>query len=249
VAMSCADLPAGTSCDGFAVNDDGFLVWTGANGFDNPQWGTNGPVVGGSTTKWGTPMRGVCTDRVSGEESIYCEAGNSMPDYNLGISTTLSYKGVSLYALISRSAGFDVYNQPLQWGFFKRMTGPYDQDAAAPASEKKPLGYYDAWYSATGGLGISNVFVEDGSFTKLREVSLNYRVSQDALATVPGLRAFSGIDLSLTGRNIFTWTNYRGYDPETGSTGGDTGSSAIARVDGYQYPNFRTWTVALGLIF
>jgi len=172
-----------------------------------------------------------------------------MPDYNVGISTSMSWKGLTAYALLSRSAGFSVYNQPLQWGFFKRMTGYYDQDANAPASEKKPLGYYDAWYSATGGLGPSSMFVEDATFTKLREVSLNYRLSSDLIAGIPGLDRFSGVGVSLTGRNLFTWTDYRGYDPEVGKTGGDTGSAAVARVDGYTYPNFRTWTASLEFIF
>ncbi len=123
---------------------------------------------------------------------------------------------MSIYALLSRSAGFSVYNQPLQWGFFKRMTGYYDQDADAPASEKKPLGYYDAWYSATGGLGPSNLFVEDGTFTKLREVSLSYRVEPGPDGLDPGSARFSGIELSLSGRNLFTWTT-TGVRPRGGS--------------------------------
>ena len=248
-ARGCGDLPSGVSCDGFQVDDNGFLVWTGGSGFDSPQWGTNGPAVNGSTVKWGTPFAGVCTDRTTGEETRNCPVGNTMPDYNMGISTTMTIKGLSLYALVNRSAGFDVYNQPLQWGFFKRATHAYDQDVNAPANQKKPLGYYDAWYSGTGGLVPSNEFVEDGSFTKLREVSLSYRLRKDQLGSVPGLNMFQGIGISVTGRNLFTWTNYRGYDPETGVSGGDTGSAAVARVDGYSYPNFRTWTAALELIF
>jgi len=249
MARSCGDLPEGMSCDGFQVNDDGFLVWTGSNSFDNPSWGSDGPAVGGGTVKWGTPFRGYCTDRTTGEETANCAVGNTMPNYNLGLATTLGYKGFSLYALLNRSAGFDVYNQPLQWGFFKRMSGYYDQDASLPENQKKPLGYYDAWYSATGGLAPNDEFVEDGSFTKLREISVSYRLRQAQLGGVPGLSAFDGIGISVTGRNLYTWTNYRGYDPEVGKTGGDTGSAAIARVDGYTYPNFRTWTVALELIF
>ncbi len=249
LARTCADLPDGVSCDGFQVNDDNFLVWTGGNGFDNPQWGTNGPVVGGSAVKWGTPFGGFCIDRSTGEQTRSCKVGNTMPDYNLGVSTTMTFKGLSLYALVNRSAGFDVYNQPLQWGFFKRMTGYYDQDPNLPENQKKPLGYWDAWYSGSGGLGPNNEFVEDGSFTKLREVSLSYRFRQDQLSGVPGLDRFHGIGISVTGRNLYTWTSYRGYDPEIGKTGGDTGSAAIARVDGYTYPNFRTWTAALELIF
>jgi TonB-linked SusC/RagA family outer membrane protein len=249
VARSCADLPAGVSCAGFQVNDDGFLVWAGAGGLGDPRWGTDGPVVGGAPVKWGTPFAGVCIDRLTGEESSYCPVGNTLPDYNAGLSTTLSWKGVRAYALLSRSAGFHVYNQPLQWGFLKRMTAYFDQDPGVPAIEKKPLGYYDAWYGATGGLGPNSLFVEDGSFTKLREVSLSYRATPGFLRRLAGPDRLSAVGITLTGRNLFTWTDYRGYDPEVGRSGGDTGSSAIARVDGYAYPNFRTWTAAIELVF
>jgi len=249
VAKSCGDLPAGVSCDGFEVNDDGLLVWTGGSGFSNPQWGADGPAVRGSTVKWGTPFAGVCIDESTGEETVNCPVGNTMPDYNAGLATTLNWKGLSLYALLSRSAGFSVYNQPLLWAFFKQTTAFYDQDADAPASEKKPYGYYGAWYAAGGGLVPSNLFVEDGTFTKLREVSVNYRLSPDIIRPIPGLNRFSGVGLSLTGRNLFTWTDYRGYDPEVGKADGEPGSAAIARVDGYTYPNFRTWTAAIEFIF
>ena len=248
MATSCNHLPAGVSCDGFEINDDGFLVWTGGSGLSNPQWGTAGPAVGGAEVKWGTPFGGYCTDKTTGGETQFCEVGNTMADYNVSVSTTLSWKGLSLYALVQRSAGFSVYNQPLQWGFFRQNTGPYDQ-SGVPENEKKPLGYYDAWYGGTGGLGPSSVFCEDGTYTKLREVSLSYRVDGDLLAGIPGLNGISSVGFNLAGRNLFTWTNYRGYDPEVGRAGGDTGSAAVARVDGYQYPNFQTWTAALEFIF
>ena len=153
-----------------------------------------------------------------------------------------------MYALVSRSAGFSVFNQALEWAHFKRTTGLYDQDDNAPADQRKPLGYYDAWYG-TPGLGPDNIFVEDGSFTKLREVSLSYHVNQDQMAGIPGISRFRGLDLSVTGRNLLTWTNYRGFDPEVGKADGESGSAAIGRVDGYTYPNFRTWTAAVSLIF
>jgi hypothetical protein len=122
-----------------------------------------------------------------------------------------------------------------------------DQSAVATA-EQKPVGYYDAMYGVSG-LRPSNLFVEDGSFTKLREVSASYRFDAEQLASIPGLARLSGVGISVSGRNLFTWTNYRGFDPEVGISGGDTGSSALARIEGYQYPNFRTFTAALELIF
>jgi len=248
-ATSCSHLPSGTSCDGFAVNDDGFLVWIGQGGsFDNPQWGTDAPLaIGGKTPKWGTPFAGYCVDRSTGEETLFCNLGNTIPDYNVGFSTTLTYKGLSVYGLLSHSSGFDVFNRGLQWGSFKRMTGIFDQ-TGVPEAEQKPIGYYDAWY-AVSGLGNSSIFVEDGSFTKIREVSLSYRVPADMLSRIPGLRAFDGIGLNLAGRNLYTWHDYRGYDPEMGVSGGDTGSAAIARVDGYSYPAMRTFTFSVDFIF
>ena len=249
-AASCGDLPASAAslCSEFTVNPDGLLVWTGPGGsLSDNRWGDDGAVVEGRTLKWGTPFGGFCTDRASGEETQFCKVGNTMPAYNLGVSSTVSWKGFSLYALLSRSANFDVYNQPLQWGTFVRLTGIFNQEGV-PTAEQNPIGYYDAWYSASG-LKPSSLFVEDASYTKLREVSLGYRFSPEALGSVPGLNNFSSIGINLTGRNLFTWTDYRGYDPEVGKADGGTGSSAIARVDGFTYPNFRTWTAALEFVF
>ncbi len=247
-ATSCAHLPTGMACDDFQVNDDGFLVWVGPGGsFSSPKWGTSGPAVGGATLAWGTPFAGFCIDRTTGEQTKYCRVGNSIPDYNVGLSTNLNWKGLNLYVLVNHSAKFDVYNQPLQWGTFKNLTGIYDQ-RGIPLEQAKPIGYYAAWY-AVSGLGISSIFTEDATYTKIREVAFTYRLAQDALDRVPGLNRFSSVGVNLTGRNLFTWSDYRGYDPETGSDGGDTGSAAIARVDGYRYPNFRTYSASLEFIF
>ena len=249
-AAGCGDLPASAAslCSEFAVNDDDLLVWVGPGGsLSDNRWGDDGAVVESTTLKWGTPFGGFCTDRATGEETQFCKVGNTMPAYNLSVSTSASWKGFSLYALLSRSASFDVYNQPLQWSTFTRLSGIFQQDGVAPA-DQKPIGYYDAWYGVSG-LKPSSLFVEDASFTKLREVSLSYRLSPETLQGIAGLNGFSSVGFTLAGRNLFTWTDYRGYDPEVGKADGGTGSSAIARVDGFTYPNFRTWTAALELIF
>ncbi len=245
-ATSCADLPEGMSCDGFTVNDDGWLVWMGTD--PNNTWGTvstdENVDVRGSPVMWGTPFAGECTDRSTGERTLFCPVGNSIPDYTISTSSTFSWKGLTVYGLVDAVRGFDVYNQPLQWGVFKGWAGLFEEHS----EEGKPIGYTDAWYGVSG-LQPSNVFVEDGSFVKLRELSVSYRIGPELLSNVPVLARFSSIGLNLTGRNLLTFTDYRGYDPEVGETGGDTGSAAIARVDGYQYPNFRTVTAAIELIF
>ncbi|MEJ2187690.1 MAG: TonB-dependent receptor, partial [Gemmatimonadota bacterium] len=250
-AQSCDDLPTDMSCDGFTVDQNGWLVYTGDASFSAPNWGgssqDDGVLVRGAGVPWGTPFSGECTDRSTGERTLFCPVGNSIPDYNIGLSTTLTWGGLSLYGLLDSSQNFDVYNQPLQWGLFKRFAGIMDQ-RGVPDVDAKPLGYWDALYGVSG-LQPSNAFVEDASFIKLRELSASYRFDAEMLSGIPGLQRFSSISLNLTGRNLFTFTDYRGYDPEVGKDGGNTGSAAIARVEGYQYPNFRTWTAGLELVF
>lgn len=248
-ATSCNHLPDGVSCDGFAMNDDGFLVWVGDGGFESDAWGTQSDMdVRGAPVLWGTPFIGECNDP-DGERTIFCPVGSSLPDFTLNFSQNFRFKGVNVYALVSHEHGFDVYNQPLQWATFAGYAGIMEQ-TGVPADQQKPIGYYQAGlYQALGGLNPSSPFIEDGTYTKLREVALSYRFSPDQLSGIPGLNRVSGLGLTLIGRNLFTITDYRGYDPEIGKAGGNTGSSALARVDGYQYPSFRTFTAALELIF
>ncbi|UCC84140.1 MAG: SusC/RagA family TonB-linked outer membrane protein, partial [Gemmatimonadota bacterium] len=248
-ATGCGDLSEGADCSEFVVDENGWLVWVGAGGdLLDANWGTaSGLDVGGRPIMWGTPFQGECTDRVSGERTFLCPVGNSMPSYRWSFGNTFSWKGLTLYALLDAERGFDVYNQPMQWAVFRRNVDIYDQ-TGVPEDRQKPIAYYDEIYGVSG-LEPANTFVEDGSYIKLREVSLRYTVRGDQMANVPGLNVFSGITLSLVGRNLVTWSDYRGYDPEIGRGGGDIGSAAIARVDGYQYPNFRTYTLGIELNF
>jgi TonB-linked SusC/RagA family outer membrane protein len=247
-ARSCADLPSGVSCDAFAVNDEGYLVWVGSGGLAANNWGADSDVlVRGASVKWGTPFAGECTDGRTGEATLFCALGNSMPDYKVSFSSSASLGGFSLYGLIDSEQGFDVYNMPLQWATFRRTAGLCDQ-AGIPLDQAKPIGYCDALYGVSG-LQPSTEFIEDGSYVKLREMAIRYALTGDNLARLPGISQFSGITLSVTGRNLYTWTDYRGYDPEVGKGGGDVGSAALARVEGYNYPNFRTWILGVELNF
>jgi TonB-linked SusC/RagA family outer membrane protein len=239
-ARSCDHLPEGfvSGCDEFVVDQNGYLVWVGSGGsLSDNAWGTQSPDF----LNWGTPFAGHCADDRTGAGRNFCPVGNTMPDYTVSLSSNLDWRGFSLYGLIEAVQGFDVYNQPLQWSVFRDNVSLFDQ-SGIPENEQKPIGYWRALYGGLGGLIPNSEFVEDGSFMKLRELSLRYRFNAEQLSGVPGLGGFSGLALSVSGRNLMTWSDYRGYDPEVGRAGGATGSAALARVDGYNYPNFRTWT-------
>jgi hypothetical protein len=246
VATSCDDLPAGLSCDGFSVNDDGFLVWTGVEGAaGGTAWGTDGPVVGDAPVKWGTPFAGFCVDRVTEEQTQVCPLGDALPNLNLGLASSLEWKGFTFSALLTHTGGVDVYNATLAG---VGRPGDLDPDLGLADTQEKPLGYYRAWYEISQG-GPSSIWVEDGSYTRLREVSVRYRVPESLWSGVPGLDRLAGANLTLTGRNLFTWTDYRGFDPEIGYAGGTTGSAALGRMDRYTHPTFKSWTAAVEIVF
>jgi len=85
-------------------------------------------------------------------------------------------------------------------------------------------------------------YVEDGSFVKLREIALTYRV-KDAWARWLHART---IDVTMAGRNLYTWTNYTGYDPELNLFGQRTVDRGF---DFATYPIPHTWTVSVRAIY
>ncbi len=95
--------------------------------------------------------------------------------------------------------------------------------------------------------GIFEYWIEDGSFVKLRELSASY-----TLDWAPVKKVFrDGVDLTVSGRNLWVWTKYSGYDPEVtafGTNAGGLGSvqttAADRGIDFGAYPIPRTWSVS-----
>jgi hypothetical protein len=83
-------------------------------------------------------------------------------------------------------------------------------------------------------------FVEDASFVKLRELSLKYRLPRTFASALARLGAEQA-SVSLIGRNMLTFTRYKGYDPEVGSV--------LNRLDSFDYPRYRTITGSVEIIF
>jgi hypothetical protein len=90
------------------------------------------------------------------------------------------------------------------------------------------------------GNAIEDWFVEPGGFVKLRELSIKYQIPRRLLSRIPGNRGV-GASFSFIGRNLKTWTRYKGYDPEVGTV--------INRLDSYDYPQYRNFTGVLQIQF
>ncbi len=124
--------------------------------------------------------------------------------------------------------------------------GWFDGPVTGPgAGTPVPIG--ENWYkniAACPFIGIDEPCIEDGGFVKLREISVGFTV--DA-AWVQRTIGFSSIELRVTGRNLKTWTNYTGYDPETNLGGAISSAAGAGGVDYFNNPQTRSFTFSVTL--
>jgi TonB-linked SusC/RagA family outer membrane protein len=220
----------------FDVNDEGLLVWVGpgnqfTEGETKALWGTS-QTIGSTVYGWGMPI--VLKDEVGNNEVV--RIGNGNPDFHWGLSNSVGWRGIELYALVDAQVGGQNYNQTRQRMYQWARHADVDQ-AGKPQPLKKPVEYYVSLYAANDP---TDYFVEDAGYVKLREVSLSYRLTGPALNAISRFGA-RGATLSLIGRNLFTSTDYRGYDPEVGNT--------LVRLDSFDYPRYRTFSGSLQITF
>ncbi|MFQ6115649.1 MAG: hypothetical protein ACE5NG_16435, partial [bacterium] len=96
--------------------------------------------------------------------------------------------------------------------------------------------YYATLYDINA---VNSHFVEDGTYLKLRELRLSYTFDRKALSGFFG-GVLNKLTIGFVGRNLLTFTGYKGYDPEVGIIYSELGSAALSRFDQFGYPNFRT---------
>jgi TonB-linked SusC/RagA family outer membrane protein len=89
-------------------------------------------------------------------------------------------------------------------------------------------------------------FIQDASFTKLREASLYYTVPKSALQNVSFLKNTEQVRIGISGQNLFLWTNYFGYDPEAANFGN---RPTLATVDLLSFPSVRRMYFHLNVNF
>jgi len=104
-----------------------------------------------------------------------------------------------------------------------------------------PIG--ENWYTGLGsGFGtVASQFLEDGSFVKLREISVGYSFTGPWVSRSLGV---TSLDLRLAGRNLATWTKYSGIDPETNLGGAEVAAQGI---DYFNNPQTRSLVITLGI--
>lgn len=151
--------------------------------------------------------------------------GDPNPDYLASISSSLRYKRLTFSFLLDGVFGYEVFNADKRT---RQGVGIGDY-AEKEMKGELPRGYIWAIYP------IEEWRVDDGSFVKLREVALSY--------SLPKLfRGMQDWTLSFAGRNLISFDNYTGYDPETNAGGN---SDLLRGVDFGNVPIPRTYQVSL----
>ena len=150
---------------------------------------------------------------VNGDQIINDEdrlaIGDPTPDFYGGFYTDLRWKNFGLYAYFSYSYGQDVYNGVRRTT--EAMTNFNNQSTAVERrwmTEGQNTDMPRASYGdKTGNSRFSDRWIEDGSYIKMKELTLSYDVNKNWLG-------FSHISCYITAENLFVWSDYKGMDPE-----------------------------------
>lgn len=175
-------------------------------------------------------------------ERLTTHIGNVNPDFNVGIGSTFRYGNFTLYTLLDWAQGGDIYNFTRQKLYDLHRHADMDM-SGVEEERQRATGYFSSGLY-NGSTPVSH-FVEDGSFLKLRELSLSYNISEAQVARLGIGNVLRDARISVVGRNLLTFTGYTGADPEIGMGTNVT----FNRVDEFAYPNFRTYSVSLQLRF
>lgn len=189
--------------------------------------------------------------------------GNSQPDWIGGITNTLTYKQVRVSFLIETQQGQERYNQLANFmaafgiskftedrTTYKVFPGvlangtPNTQSVymgMGRASASDPRDYGNGYYRNIYRT-ISEPFVEDASWTRLRYLSVSYQLPSRFFKS----NVVKGASITFTGNNLLLWTKYSGFDPETSSSAASSNADGFT---GFSYPALRSYLLSINLDF
>ncbi|WP_439131920.1 SusC/RagA family TonB-linked outer membrane protein [Polaribacter sp.] len=166
--------------------------------------------------------------------------GDSNPIHFGGINNTFTYKNFDLSVFFQWSYGNELYNaakvrlngvQPwmnISQDYFENNWTPQNPTNTAPA------------YRQLDQQIASSYYVEDGSYLRLKTVSLGYRLPKNITQKL----GFKSLRFNLIGNNLLTWTNYTGWDPEV-----NFNNPLLSGLDRIAYPRARNFTISFNATF
>ncbi len=168
--------------------------------------------------------------------------GNPNPDFTYGMTNYFSYNGFNLNVFLQGSQGNDIYNASRM-----ETEGMYDaknQSTAVLDRWRRPgqETYMPRATSEKDNLVASSRFVEDGSYLRLKSLTLSYNVAGNKLRKL----GISKLQPYFTATNLLTLTAYSGFDPEVNQY---SGSAVVQGIDWGTYPHSKSFILGLNVEF
>jgi hypothetical protein len=166
--------------------------------------------------------------------------GNPWPKFLYGLTSSFSYKGFDLRTQLQGVSGNDIYmafNFRMDGANFfnysrhiwdNRWTGPGTSNEVPRLNTNDP----------NNNMRSSENYVQDGSYLRVRNIQLSYKIPK-SLGSIRSLTVFSSV------QNAFTFTKYRGFDPELGTNRAE--NPLYIGIDETNYPMPRIYTVGFKL--
>ena len=164
--------------------------------------------------------------------------GSPLPKFTYGLTNSFNYKNIDFSFFLQGSYGAKIFNF-LRWQL-EKMDNPYYNQLKTVMdryTETNTGGSLPRFTNTNvNNVYMSDRYVENGSYLRIQNVTLGYRLPASILSKVK----LSNVRLYLTVQNLHTFTDYSGYDPEIGAYNNNI---RLMNVDAGHYPNPRTFTV------
>ncbi|MFR9592366.1 MAG: TonB-dependent receptor [Rikenellaceae bacterium] len=171
------------------------------------------------------------------DDRVY--AGSGLPDYEIGFNLTVSYRNFDLYTSFYSALGHELANgaraTAFAYGRHKDLVGAW---STANTDSQIPTYRGDA-KSHDNYRGDSDLWIEDGSYLRLKNITLGYNLPKKALNKMH----MTKLRVYVSALNIWTLTEYTGFNPEVG------GSISTRGMDFGTYPSLATYMCGLNLSF
>jgi len=165
--------------------------------------------------------------------------GNPTPDWTFGMNANFEYKQFDFSFLLTGTYGNDVFNgtQRQDLRYTNRTTNILDRWTGPGTSDEIPR---YTWSDVNNNYRISDLYIEDGSYLRVKNIQLGYSLPQNILKRIGSVKW----RFYVSAENLYTLTNYTGADPEIGAM-----SSFDIGIDRGVYPQARTIRFGTSLTF
>jgi TonB-linked SusC/RagA family outer membrane protein len=163
--------------------------------------------------------------------------GDPNPSYIFAMNNSFSYKGIDFSVFVQGVADNKIYNANRIWqeGMAvaqNQTTAVLNRWTTKGTSNTMPRAVFN---DPNKNTRVSNRFIEDGSYLRIKNVTIGYTLPK----AIAGKAKLSSARIYLSGQNLFTLSNYTGFDPEVGANG----------IDLSVYPVTRTISAGINLNF